>query len=236
MGTLYLVSTPIGNLEDITIRALKTLFSVSIIACEDTRRTGILLKELQVRFTSIIQTIEVCEHRLMSYYDDVEQAKLPELIGLLEQGKDIALISDAGTPLINDPGFILVREAIKRKIRVVSIPGPTAVISALTVSGLPPDKFLYLGYAPEKTSHRIKLFNDLLQMNRFLGSTYIFYCAPHKLEQTLVDMKEVFGDREIVVARELTKVHEEVLRGTISEVQSTFKSPIGEIVLLFTLK
>jgi len=257
MGILYIVSTPIGNLEDITIRAIKTLFSVDYIACEDTRRTGILLQELKKRYSSIINQYSSSEESstsrevfqmssrlrsnnipvsLLQYHDHNEQNKTPELIALLEQGKSIALVSDAGTPLINDPGYLLVRECRKRNIPIVSIPGPTALISALTVSGLPTDKFMFLGYPPEKSTHRIKLFKTIVDSSarRDLanGATIIFYCAPHKLLQTLEDMKEVFGDKKIVVVRELTKVHEEVWRGKLSESLNYFMNPKGELVIL----
>ncbi len=229
MGTLFIVSTPIGNLEDITIRAIKTLFSVDFIACEDTRRTGTLLQELKKRFTNR----KKCT--LVRYNNHTENQQTPLLISRLTQGKNVALVSDAGTPLISDPGYELVSEALTRGIKVISIPGPTAAIAALTVSGLPTNHVLFLGYPPDKQSHRIKLFQNLLQMNRFMYSTYIYYCAPHKLKQTLGDMKEVLGDIDIVVARELTKVHEEVWRGTISGAQKVFSLPKGEFVLLFQI-
>ncbi len=247
MGTLYIVATPIGNLEDITIRAIKTLFSVDIIACEDTRRTGLLLQELAKRYASFLADNpaltksrhgESLSKRLTSFYDQIEATRTPELIDALMQGRTVALVSDAGTPLVSDPGFLLVREAIKQGIQVVSIPGPTAAIAALTSSGLPTDKFFFLGYPPEKSSHRIILFESLLNMHRCkLNNTYILYCAPHKLVMTLEDMQAVFGDGDIVLARELTKIHEEVWRGTISEALEKYREsePKGEFVLLFAL-
>lgn len=196
-------------MEDITIRAQKTLASVDLVLCEDTRRTA--------RLTNT---------KLMRFDEHTEQKLVPEVLALLSE-KNIALVSDAGTPLISDPGYRLVSEAIKRGIQVVSIPGPTAAIAALTSSGLPPNRFLFLGYPPEKQSHRIKLFQSLPK-----DTTIIFYCAPHKLHQTLEDMKEVMGDTPIVLCRELTKMHEEVWRGKISEALArSFK---GEIVLLYT--
>lgn len=248
MGTLYIVSSPIGNLEDISIRAIKTLFSVDIILCEDTRRTGLLIHELEKRIdnnnaTALLLSITPKTDRsndkkerkrtLVRYDDHTESKQAPWLVEQLSQGKDVALVSDAGTPLISDPGYKLVNEALKRGISVTSIPGPTAAVAALTVSGLPTDKFIFLGYPPEKKSHRIKLFTNLLQIHRCIDSTYILYCAPHKLQQTLVDMKGVLGDIEIVLARELTKVHEEVWRGTLSEAIKHFSDPKGEFVLLF---
>ncbi len=219
MGTLFIVSTPIGNLEDITLRAIKTLASADAILCEDTRHTGILLHHLNIKDTSLIRLDDHSEYQ-----------KAPEIIQMLEDGKNIALVSGAGTPLISDPGFLLVREARKRGIKVISIPGPSAVLAALTASGLPTDKFLFLGYPPEKTSHRLKSFQSLPK-----DTTIIFYCAPHKLIQTLEDLKEILGDIEIVVARELTKIHEEVVKLKISEAISKFSEPKGEFVILLKL-
>ena len=237
MGTLYIVATPIGNLEDITIRAIKTLFSVDIIACEDTRRTGLLLTYLKKYHGSIDNLNAAADKLSMVRFDDhTEDNQTHELIVQLAQGKDIALVSDAGTPLVSDPGFLLVREAIKRGIKVVSIPGPTAAIAALSVSGLPTDKFFFLGYPPEKSSHRIKLFESLLNLHRCkINCTYILYCAPHKLTQTLEDMKSVFGDIEIVVARELTKLHEQIQSIAISEAFRKSHVIKGEIVILFRI-
>lgn len=236
MGTLFVVSTPIGNLDDVTVRAMKTLFSVDFIACEDTRRTGLLLHELHERFPEFKKFQFRESGQLLPFHDHNEANTTPELIEYLKQGKSVALVSDAGTPLINDPGFLLVREALKRSIKVISIPGPTAAIAALSVSGLPTNQFLFLGYPLEKSSHRLAQFNELLQCFKTLkhvGPTFIYYCAPHKLEQTLLDMKEVFGDIEVVLARELTKIHEEVIRGRISKVIT--HNYRGELVLLFTL-
>lgn len=213
MGTLFVVSTPIGNLEDITIRAQKTLASVDLVLCEDTRRTAKLTNQPLLRFD-----------------DYTERQRTPEVIEMLKDEKNIALVSDAGTPLVSDPGFTLVREAINRGIKVVSIPGPSAVLAALTTSGLPSDKFLFLGYPPEKQSHRLKLFQSLPK-----NTTIIFYCAPHKLKQTLEDMQSVFGDIDIVLCRELTKIHEEVWRGSVALAKKESLDKKGEFVLLFRL-
>lgn len=199
-------------MEDITIRAQKTLASVDLVLCEDTRRTA--------RLTTT---------KLMRFDEHTEQKLVPEVLALLLQ-KNIALVSDAGTPLISDPGYRLVSEALKRDIKVVSIPGATAAIAALSVSGLPTNHFMFLGYPPEKRSHRIKLFGTLPK-----GVTIIFYCAPHKLKQTLGDMQSVLGDIPIVIARELTKIHEEVWRGKVSEAITYFSNPQGEFVLLLHL-
>lgn len=221
MGTLFLVATPIGNLEDITIRAAKTLASVDIIACEDTRRTS-----------------KLAPHKNFVRYDNhTEQRETPVLINELEKGKNIALVSDAGTPLISDPGFLLVREAIKRGIKIVPIPGPSALLTALMVSGLPTHTFTFFGYVPEKKSHRIKLFQDVRQCFKTLKQkpTVIFYCAPHKLEHTLQDLKGSLGDIDIVIARELTKIHEEVWRGKVAEYLKKGEKTKGEIVVLFSI-
>lgn len=196
-------------MEDITIRAQKTLASVDLVLCEDTRRTS--------RLTNT---------KLMRFDEHTEQKLVPGVLELLSH-KNIALVSDAGTPLISDPGYRLVSEAIKRDIKVVSIPGPTAAIAALSVSGLPTNHFMFLGYPPEKQSHRTKLFQTLPK-----ETTIIFYCAPHKLKQTLEDMQSVLGDIPIVIARELTKMHEEVWRGTLSGAITHFLNPQGEFVLL----
>ncbi len=234
------MSTPIGNLEDITIRAIKTLFMADVILCEDTRRTGLLLQELHKRYDNFMyssseESLTNRDVHLLSYYDEIEAKRIPEVLTLLEQEKNIALVSDAGTPLISDPGFLLIREAIKRNIPIISVPGPSALLTALTMSGLPTQPFLFLGYPPEKQSHRTKLFANLFNLNQVVSNTYIFYCAPHKLIQTLEDMKEVCGDIDIVVARELTKIYEEVWRGKISDATVRFQNPKGEFVILFTL-
>ncbi len=229
MGNLYVVSTPIGNLDDITLRAIKTISSVNIILCEDTRRTGLLIQELKSRFDIMFRYM-ITKPQRISYYDEIEDKKIPEIIEWLTQGKNIALVSDAGTPLISDPGFRLIRECMKRSIKVESIPGPSAVIAALTCSGLPPDKFIFLGYPPEKQPARLELFKNLTP-----NITTIFYCAPHKLITTLTDLKTARGDIEIVITRELTKLHEEIWRGNISAAQEYFSHPQGEFVMLFNI-
>lgn len=219
---LYIVATPIGNLEDITLRAIRILRQADVIISEDTRHTGLLLKHY-----------EISPNSLMSFYDQVEIQKIPEIIQLLQAGKNIALVSDAGTPLVSDPGFKLVREAVKNNIKIESIPGPSAVLAALTVSGLPTDKFLFLGYPPEKKSHQLELYLALTQYLSTIKSTVIFFLSPYKLLRDLESLEEVVGDRDIVIARELTKIHEEIWRGRISEARVNFSSPKGEFVLLF---
>ncbi len=235
MGTLYLVPTPIGNLADITLRALRTLFAVEVIACEDTRRTGSLLEKLLTEFSPNPEDKK--KPRLLSYYDQVELQRIPEIVSLLKFGKDVALVSDAGTPAVSDPGFKLVRECIKEGLKIESLPGASAVLTALTVSGLPTDKFLFVGYPPHKPGHRISFFEDIKTSLESVNSTVILFEAPHKLVRTLVDMQSVFGDIDIVLCRELTKMYEEVRREKISEALTHFKKtqPKGEFVLLFHL-
>ena len=246
MGTLYLVSTPIGNLEDITIRALKTLFSVDIIACEDTRVTGQLLELLKKKYASFLPSDK--KPAFISYRDTNEQSIAAELIHKLELQKNVALVSDAGTPLVSDPGFRIVTQAQKRNIPIVVVPGVSAFLTALTGSGLPANTFTFLGYLPEKQGKRIAELKNIhshhsRNWNSFNSGnedplpsrTYIVYVAPHKLLQTLDDMEEVFGNISLVLARELTKLHEEYWRGTIKEALVHFPNPQGEIVILFRL-
>ncbi len=235
MGVLYIVPTPIGNLGDITLRALQTLFAVDIIACEDTRRTGMLLEKLLNQYAGNPE--EKRKPQLISYYDQVEVSKIPELITLLQAGKSIALVSDAGTPALSDPGFKLVRSCLEQKMKVVSLPGASSITTALVASGLPTDKFVFLGYPPHKPGHRISFFENIRKSLESVSSTVILFEAPHKLERTLADMQSVFGDIEIVFARELTKVYEEVKRKKISDALVSFKKqePRGEFVLLFHL-
>ena len=220
---LYIVATPIGNLKDITLRALEVLKEVDGIICEDTRRTSILLNHYQIKKPLLI-------------LNDYNEAKgLNSIIERLKNGENLALVSDAGTPLISDPGYKLIREAIHQGIEVDSLPGPSSVITALTLSGLPPDKFMFLGYPPEKTGHRIKLFESLkLHLEGAkLNQTIIMFVSPHKLLKTLENMKEVFGDIEVILAHELTKIHQSVEKKLISNWLENFKNPKGEFVLLF---
>ena len=202
IGTLYIVSTPIGNLEDITLRAIRVLKEVDLIAAEDTRHTKHLLDRYQ------IQT------QLTSYHDHNKEEKAPVLVARLLEGKSVALVSDAGTPGISDPGYFLINLAADQKVPVVPIPGATAAIAALSVSGLPTDSFVFEGFLPAKHGARLKRLQKLLKEER----TIIFYEAPHKIMKTLEDMTEVFGDRRAVITRELTKIHEETIRGTLSEI------------------
>ncbi len=230
MGILYIVSTPIGNLEDISYRAVKILAQVEYIACEDTRHTGSLISR-------IAQIETDSKPHLISYYEQNELHRIPEIINILKNDQNVALVSDAGTPAISDPGFKLIRECVREKIKVISIPGASSVITALTMSGLPTDKFTFAGYPPRKPGHRKTFFENILKSQEFLKTTVILFEAPHKMFKTLTEMQEVFGDIEIVIGRELTKMHEEVRREKISASLMHFKkkAPKGEFVVLFNL-
>lgn len=220
---LYLVPTPIGNLKDITLRALEVLKEVDGIICEDTRRTSVLLHYYDIRKPLII-------------LNDYNEAKVfPQIIERLKSGQNLALVSDAGTPLISDPGYKLVRECISEKIPVDSLPGPSSVLTALTLSGLSPDKFTFLGYLPEKGSKRIKMLKDILTTSYQLPTTYIAFVSPYKLLTTLSDIKEVFGDIDIVLAHELTKIHQSVGSKPVSKWLEELKNPKGEYILLLRL-
>lgn len=235
MGILYIVSTPIGNLQDIGIRAVKVLIETEIIACEDTRKTGVILKRVREYYSKIFSDeSNFKKNRLISYYEQNEINRIPEIINFLKNGQNIALISDAGTPAISDPGFKLVREVIGEGIRVESIPGPSAVTSALVVSGLPTDKFLFAGYPPKKPGNRKKFFLNLKNAREITNFTLIIFEAPHRLTKTLIEIKEIFGETDIVLARELTKVFEEVNRDKLSNLIAYYstKTPKGEFVVL----
>ena len=219
-GTLYLVGTPIGNLEDITLRALRTLKEVDLIACEDTRQTQKLLNHYGI------------EKHTVSYHEHNELERAPELIVHLENGDDVAVVSDAGMPGVSDPGYRLVALALRHHIRVVPIPGASAFLSALVASGLPTDSFRFGGFLPAKAGARRTMLESLRSSPR----TQIFYEAPHRLVQSLQDIVEILGpDRRVVVAREVTKVHEEFLRGKASQMLAALQKHgdvKGEITLL----
>jgi 16S rRNA (cytidine1402-2'-O)-methyltransferase len=202
-GILYIVSTPIGNREDITLRALRILKEVDLIAAEDTRHTSLLLKHFGIHTP------------LTSYFEGNEFKKKEFILSELKQGYRIALVSDAGTPGISDPGFRLIRAAVENEIPIVPIPGPSAVIAALSVSGLPTDSFLFKGFLPHKVKKRRDLLKELVDVKE----TLILYESPHRISETLRDIYEVLGDREVVLTRELTKLYEEVFRGKVSEIQ-----------------
>lgn len=217
-GTLYLVATPIGNLADITHRALDVLTNVAVIACEDTRHTRKLLQHYGISTKTV------------SYHEHNEQERARQLIETLREGKDVAVVSDAGTPSISDPGYRLVRAAIDNDLAVVPVPGPSALISALIAAGLPTDEFFFGGFLPARSNARRTRLTDL----RSVPGTLVFYEAPHRLADTLKDAYEILGEREAVVARELTKLHEEFKRGRLSGLAEHYSNeePRGEIVLL----
>ncbi len=217
-GTLYIVATPIGNLEDITLRALRVLREADLIACEDTRHTRKLLSHYNI------------SKPVISYHEHNERQRSEELIAKLEAGANIALVSDAGTPLVSDPGFTVVSNAIARGIHVVPIPGPSALAAALTASGLPCDEFMFIGFLPSKQSARRAKLAKLAGIK----ATLIFYEAPHRVKTTIADVLEALGDRPAVLARELTKIHEEFLRGSLSEIAGALaeRPARGEYVLL----
>ncbi|MGA7194026.1 MAG: 16S rRNA (cytidine(1402)-2'-O)-methyltransferase [Anaerolineales bacterium] len=215
MGTLYLIATPIGNLEDISARALRLLRDVKLVAAEDTRLTRNLFRHFDIYTT------------LTSYFEHNKLTKIDSILAALEVG-DVALVSDAGTPGLNDPGYELVRAALKAGHRVSPVPGPTSPIAALVASGLPTDSFLYLGYLPRKSSDRKKFLERVAD----LPYTLIFLEAPHRLLDSLKDLEMILGNREVAVARELTKLHEEIWRGMLSQAQVHFKEPRGEFVLV----
>ncbi len=231
MGTLYIVSTPIGNLADITIHALETLFSVPVIACEDTRQTGQLLQLLRNRYAQKFE-LPVKHPKLLSYRNQNEETVACEIVTYLQQNMDVALVSDAGTPLISDPGYRIVAYCQHHAIPITVVGGITASIQVLVGSGLPIDKFTFIGFLPEKQGHRMTLLRSLTQVP--FTSTYIVYVAPHKMKGTLEGLLECFGKNQIVcLAKELTKIHESYWKGTIEE---ALLQPIkGEYVLLFTL-
>ncbi|MEH2168101.1 MAG: 16S rRNA (cytidine(1402)-2'-O)-methyltransferase [Nostoc sp.] len=218
-GTLYIVGTPIGNLEDITFRAVRILQTVDIIAAEDTRHTGKLLQHFQVKTPQV------------SYHEHNRTSRIPELLEHLVNNKAIALVSDAGMPGISDPGYELVKACIEAGIPVVPIPGASAAITALSAAGLPTDRFVFEGFLPAKTQHRQEHLESLQTESR----TLIFYESPHRLRDTLQDLAEVWGsDRQIVLGRELTKLYEEFWRGTIAAAIAyyTQREPQGEYTLV----
>jgi 16S rRNA (cytidine1402-2'-O)-methyltransferase len=217
-GCLYLVATPIGNLEDITLRGIRILKEADLVACEDTRQTQKLLRHYEIR------------KELVSYHAHNELTRSPELLIEMEQGAKVALVSDAGTPGISDPGHHLVTLCLRHHIPVIPIPGPSALIAALAASGLPTNEFLFVGFLPPRTGARRKALEALKKESR----TLILYEAPHRIVETLAEAKSILGPRPAVIARELTKIHEEFLRGNLAELlESTSKrAPRGEITLL----
>jgi len=217
-GTLYIVSTPVGNLEDITLRAIRILGEVDIIAAEDTRHSVKLLNHLGIR------------KPMISYWREKEQVRSDEIIKRLHAGQSIALISDAGTPGISDPGAVLIKRAIEENIQILSIPGPSAFVAALSVSGLPTDQFTFMGFLPSRTAQRQKFLREVYLEQK----TLIFYEAPHRIVDTLLDLSHIFGERKAALIKEITKFHEDVVRGSITEIiEEVQKTTIaGEYVII----
>jgi len=216
-GTLYIVSTPIGNLGDLTFRALRVLKEADVIAAEDTRHSRKLLTHYGI------------SKPLISYWGEREKVKSAEIVERLHSGQSVALISDAGTPGISDPGAVLIKKAIEENIQVVSIPGPSALIAALSLSGLHTEEFIFIGFLPTKESQRQKILKDLSLERR----TLVFYEAPHRILQTLKDMEKIFLERKAALIKEITKIHEELLRGSIPEILTKIKKTTiaGEYVI-----
>lgn len=215
---LYLVATPIGNLEDITLRALRILKEVDFILAEDTRKTGILLKRYQIK------------NRLISFYEHNEDKKTPKTIEELKRGKNAALVSNAGTPAVSDPGFKLIKKCRQEKIKVTSIPGPSSLVTAFALSSIDSEKFTFLGYLPRKKGRRDKLFSQLAAF----PSAYMFFESPYRVLKILGELKKALGDRKITICREMTKKFEEIFEGSLEEALNHFskKVPKGEFTLV----
>ena len=216
MAKLYVVATPIGNLEDITLRGFRILQKVDLIACEDTRRTIKLLNKYEIK------------KKLISYHQHSHLQKVGFIIEQIKKGKDVALVSDAGTPAIADPGQVLIQKAIENKIDIIPVPGPQAAVTALSASGFPANRFLHVGFLPKKKG-RQKLLGQLAEQK--IAKTLVFFESPHRISRTLEDLKKALGDVKVAVFRELTKKFEEIWRGKISEVLPKVK-PKGEFVIV----
>ncbi len=217
-GVLYIVATPIGNLEDITFRALRVLKEADVIAAEDTRHSIKLLNHYGI------------SKRMISYWGEREKIKSDEIISILHSGRSVALISDAGTPGISDPGALVIEKAIDENIQVISVPGPSAFVAALSLSGLSTDEFTFTGFLPAKKTQRVKALKDLSLEPR----TLIFYEAPHRILETLMEMEDMFKERKAAVIKEITKIHEQVVRGDISEILAELEKTkiAGEYVII----
>ena len=217
-GNLHIVSTPIGNLEDLTFRALRTLENVSIIACEDTRQTKKLLNKYSIK------------KRLISYYHPKESQKIPRIIGLLKEGKDVALVTDSGTPGLSDPGYPLIREALSQGINIIPVPGPSALTAALSASGLPTHRFCFFGFPPSKKEATKKLLFSLKDEK----ATLVFYLPTRRIPSFLHLIRETIGNRQVVIAREMTKIYEEFLRGNAEDLIEKLEGKMikGEATIL----
>ncbi len=215
-GILYVIGGPIGNLEDITLRAIKVLNELDLLLCEDTRRTRILLNKYGISL------------KTLSYNEHNENKRIPQVLDMLAQGLKIGIMSNAGTPAISDPGYRLIREARLKGFKVSPIPGPSAVIAALSVSGLPTDSFVFEGFLPRRKEKRRKKLEQLAKEKR----TVIIFESVHRIEKLLDELAEIFGDREVAIARELTKIHEEVLFGKLPDIRGQLTNLKGEFVIM----
>ncbi len=213
---LFIITTPIGNMNDMTQRAIDTLRDVEVVACEDTRRAGVLLKKYNLK------------KKLVSYYEENERRRVPQLITMLKQGIKMALITNAGTPLLSDPGYLLVREAVRQGIQIHSIPGPSAITAALTVSGLPTNRFVFEGFLTKRSGQRRRVLEQLKTEKR----TMVIFESPQRLDRLLKEILEVMGDRRVVLCRELTKYHEEVIHGHVSTAFEKLSSKKGEFTIV----
>ncbi len=218
LGTLYVVATPIGNLEDLSFRAVRTLKEVDVIACEDTRHTRLLLDRYAIQTPMI------------SYHEHNERRRAPELVARLAAGESVALVSDAGMPVLSDPGYTVVQEAIRAGIPVVPVPGPSAITAAVAVSGLPAERFLFVGFLPRRSSERRRVLAELAP----LPWTLVLFEAPHRIHSLLADLHHVLGNRHLALVRELTKRFEEVLRGSVTDVLAQVRAspPRGELTVV----
>ncbi|UCG31249.1 MAG: 16S rRNA (cytidine(1402)-2'-O)-methyltransferase [candidate division WOR-3 bacterium] len=213
---LFIITTPIGNMNDMTQRAIDTLRDVEVVACEDTRRAGVLLKKYNLK------------KKLVSYYEENERRRVPQLVTMLKQGIKMALITNAGTPLLSDPGYLLVREAVRQGIQIHSIPGPSAITAALTVSGLPTNRFVFEGFLTKRSGQRRRVLEQLKTEKR----TMVIFESPQRLDRLLKEILEVMGDRRVVLCRELTKYHEEVIHGHVSTAFEKLSSKKGEFTIV----
>lgn len=220
---LTLVPTPIGHLKDITLRALEVLKDADEIICEDSRRTSLLLSHFEIKKPLIV-------------LNDFNEFRSEDFIlSKLMEGKNLALVSDAGTPLVSDPGFKIVRAAIEARLEVDSLPGPSSVTTALTLSSLPPDKFMFLGYLPEKEGRRKSQYQQILEINKLIQTTFVIFAAPHKLLKTLEEIKSELNNPTVALCKELTKMHQNVQRGKVSDILENLKTPKGEYILVLNL-
>lgn len=220
---LTIVPTPIGNLKDITLRALEVLKEADEIICEDSRRTSLLLSHFEIKKPLII-------------LNDFNEFRSEDFIlSKLREGKNLALVSDAGTPLVSDPGFKIVRAAIEAGLEIDSLPGASSVITALTLSSLPPDKFMFLGYLPEKEGRRKSQYQQILEINKLIQTTFVIFVAPHKLLKTLEEIKSELNNPTVALCKELTKMHQNIQRGKVSDILENLKTPKGEYILVLNL-